>query len=396
MGQGGGWDGPKLRGFAARQALSQLRSSALDVDVVRIDDLNAPAVTEALRDYEVWRDSPERRAFRELTRAIGDMSVDAVLSPLDGSTALREGRSGSTSAIAMGPPRCFVGPTFAQNWDRNETELGVAPAQAYLVVTVGRDALAPRVIGGQKDRRASQKVDELLTAWERGLGPTPRLRDTDIGLDGFVAVEGALQAIVRGLDHEGCEPVVGITLEGSHYRRWRPEFGRRFVYRKLDGSALVPALGAFLGNLGAGVCVARLPQVIQMAVAAKGLEGRLYAVPLVEEPVGQQPGISKVRVPAGALLRRESDFVDDSPALLCVTSVTEVCVLDRVRFASTLVASSESVIVHAASHEFERREDSFNLARTQFWRSKGSSGPMQLPADEMLQDLRDQIDPDVA
>ena len=60
---------------------------------------------------------------------------------------------------------------------------------------------------------------------------------------------------------------------------------------------------------------------------------------------------------------RETDFVSGNNAVLCCTSVSEVCVLDRVRFGFDGTAVTDTIIVSLATGKVTRQNDTLQLGR---------------------------------
>jgi hypothetical protein len=126
-------------------------------------------------------------------------------------------------------------------------------------------------------------------------------------------------------------------------------------------------------------------QAIQMALATRCLGGRMIAIPLIDRPPqgDESPSPKLVSVPPGAILRREKYFVPGDNALLCVTSVTEVCVFDRVRFRNPRRVSVETIVLSLASHGISRHHHEVDLEEATF---AGVNGTLA-PADDVIKEF---------
>lgn len=266
---------------------------------------------EAISDPH--KDERVNRLRRKLLEA-DDYNVEFVLTPIDGARALARGASGAMSVAAVGAPQCFV-------LDEKET--------SYFCLAIGKSKQAADI---------EQLVEDL-----KNLGQC-------------IAVEEVLKCIGNALDRiesaANIAPVVALTFEGPYKSQAafkKLDFDCWHRKRVLEGSTVAAALAAFLDKVDCSLFVTRWPQLIQSAIAALGLGGNLIAIPFVKKNLD----------PLG--LRTEEQFVAGRNAILCTTSISEVCVLDRVRFGRDFTANTDTITVSLATGRITRQSDSFPL-----------------------------------
>lgn len=224
---------PTFRNAACELLFGALRTDLPNMNIFELDELTQDK--KHIRGFDDWKTA--NRNADDLAKEVmkhDDLKVDLALTPVDGADAVREGVSGSVSAVAAGPPGCFVRP-------RN--------VSAYFAVAIGAkqldEAMTKRL--AEYDSFLIPNTRPLLANF---VGATFKLIDTAVGA------------------HQSVPPVVAIMLEGDRYKTWHPVIESWHRQRRLQGSAVAAALAAFLGKVPYAIFVARLPQMIQAAVAA--------------------------------------------------------------------------------------------------------------------------------
>lgn len=361
------------RGWAAEYLLGYMKSMTLDLSVLHLDE-NAGRVGDALNEYNEWRnDKATGRAWLNRVNSIEDLALTSVLVPLDGAEALRHGESGSIVSIAAGPAGTFVGNHFESNFGEEHIDRpGVRPEQHYFVVVVGPLALSGPMRSG-------------LNQWDN---PTGLVLDNDeMGVEQFCFESELISAITEQIRREQRLPIVSMVWSRTIPDYWSRSRDERVATRQLSGSSLASMLAALTDKTDLSVCVARKAQVIQASVAARAIGGRLYAVPFINQDFV---------IPKGAIMRREGDFVTGEHALLCCTSVSEVCIVDRVRqlraqyvvSSSSHRVSTDSFSISLATGGYMRRKHEFDLARTTFRQRDGT----QINAQDLLKEFENELD----
>lgn len=365
-----------LQQAAADMMLGALQFGVLHPNIVALDVENTKRRKAFTTRFDAWHvaHSPLVAGLKDdwscktENRNFADsLKVDLVLTPLDGAEVLRRGRSGSVSAAAAGSKDSF----------------SLRDDPAYFVIAVGPERV--------------EAVSSILSAYESYSLPT----DEPL-LVNFVG--GAFQLINELVAASGdVVPVVGITLGGA-YEEWDPSIKHWHRRRRLEGSALAAALAAYEGKVPYSIFVSRPPQVMQAALAAQGLGGRLFALPL-SMPVkksdykkvkvkrqSDETVESGITVPSTKILR-ETDFVRaDANAVLCVSSVSEVCVYDRVRFGFDNTAECHTIIISLSTGKITRQHDKLKLETANMRDPEGG----EINAKLLLQAFRDflQVDDD--
>ena len=249
-----------------------------------------------------------------------DLRVDLVLTPIDGARALQDGESGSLSVAAAAPSGTDQNPAFG---DPHKEATG------YLVIAVG------------PDQAKNLNSEELKLT---------------IGAKSLTELHGKFELLLQILKQVSIEVHHALGVMFDPYQDFMPlQSDEMQSLRHLHGSSVAAALAAFCGKLPCTVFFSRLPQLQQCSIAALGLHGRLYAIPLREKKVhrkrkpesmnGQteKPNYDYVDVLPGIFEAKH--FVNSPDAILCCTSISEICVLDRVRFESPTTADSNTLIV---------------------------------------------------
>lgn len=361
----------RFRAWASRTLFGALRAAFLDVNLCYLDE-DTGEVHKEWERYRAWRSDPRNHARNPL-QGISDAKLDAVFVPLDGANALRKGRDGSLSVIAVGFPHCFVQKTFKDNAEEKPQDLGARPSPTYFVVVVGHDAVTGAV------EQALASIDNSK----------PVSGASAVGIDEFLRTNRLLDKLVQALAKDRHEPTLAILLNGDPYRRWVPPIGPHYMGRHLHGSSVAAALAALRGRVPISVFAARLPAAIQIAVATRGLSGRMYAFPIVEDRRQRPMHIRHVTVPPRAIVRTEKDFVEDKNVVLVSTSITEICAQDRVRYLSSFHVSINTLIVSLATKALRDITHSLDLSRTTFRDHDGNEVPAIDELNKFKKELQD-------
>lgn len=310
----------------------RLNPPLLDMRLVEVyeTEANSPYQTE----FTNWFRNP-LKSNAHYFKDRDDLRVDLVLTPIDGAKALWNGESGSVS-VAAAAPRGTEGKESFCNPCKE--------ASGYLVI-----ALSPE--------QSKSFPDEEFEVEEQSL---PQLK-------------GEFPLLQRILAHAPNQNrALGVMFDA--YEKFVPQLPPMQSVRRLQGSAVAAALAAFCGKLPYSIFFSRLPQLMQASVAARGLKGRLYAIPLRDEkdrktkarqsaealPQGSKKTKSAtfdhVKVLASKAFT-ETDFVKSQNAVVACTSISEICVLDRVRFMSDGTAVSDTLTVSIVSGRTSRQTD---------------------------------------
>jgi len=322
-----------FRRWATKIMFGVLRGVRLDIQRIELDYVGQTEPEEKQK-FESW-------SRRESSPYPVDTKVDVVLTPIDGANALREGRSGALSVIAAGRPGCFVGSEFAD-------KVPVAPS--FLLLAISGEAWTPA-------------MRKRLQPFHRNSKPIvcDKNQDIDAFLTGYRPVDSVIDALKKG----GQEPIIGLNFESANCRGWTPSIKGPYMGRRLEGSAFSACLGAFLNKVSATICVARRTHVKQIAVAARATGGRMWAIPLHEERA-KKPNFKNVKVKEGSKVRHEDDFVGDTNVVCVCSSISEVCVQDRVRFMNQHRVSVHTLILSNASGGLRTHVQLFDLKRAPF------------------------------
>ncbi len=325
------------RHAACELQLGALRSRPPLLDMRLVQVYETESNSRYKNEFGTWvRESLKKH--KRYFEGRDDLRVDLVLTPIDGAKALRDGESGSVSVAAAAPR--------AANGEEESFCNPCEGATGYLVI-----ALGPKQAESLKD------VDTEIKA--RTLAHFKR---------DFPLLLALLEQAPTDNRH-----ALGVMFDA--YGKFVPKLPAMQSLRRLQGSAVAAALAAFRGKLPYSIFFARLPQVMQASVAARGLKGHLYAIPLYDE----KDRMAKNKRPRGETsLRgdnesaaakydhvkvlmpkalRETDFVKSQNAVVACTSISEVCVLDRVRFRSDGTAVSDTLTVSLASGRTSRQTD---------------------------------------
>lgn len=291
-----------------RHAARELQLGALRLEP-RILDM------QLVELYESETNSEHKKQFNDQMGPQNPQSnlpcIDLVLTPIDGAGALKTGESGSVSVAAAALSDITKKPFCNPCND----------ATGFLVIALGPEET--KSFGVDKVEIEAETLFQLQVEF-------PLLR--------------------RILLPHQSRHALGVMFDA--YPKFFPKLSDMQSIRRLQGSAVAAALAAFCGKLPYSVFFARLPQVIQASVAAKGLKCRLYAIPLYDptdrlvsnRDTDTPKTLENVHVVAGEAFT-ESKFVNTNDAVVTCTSISEVCVLDRVRFASDGTAEANTLTV---------------------------------------------------
>jgi hypothetical protein len=269
-----------------------------------------------------------------------DLEVDLVLTPIDGAGALWDGESGSVSVAAVA----------ARRTDGKEAFLNPCPeATGFLAIAVG-----------PQHAKLLEPVDKVLEEIGKSL-EGKSLNDLQ---NAFPLLE-TIVVQLKTLTH----PVLGVMFDP--YEKFKPQgLDAMQCLRRLQGSAFAAALAAFVKKVPYSIFFSRLPQMFQAAIAARGTGGRLYAIPLVDKSSGERmPDYRHVKVPVGKVVR-ETDLLKTTNAVVVCTSISEICVLDRVRFSDEGIATTDSIAISLLSGRTSRQVDQVPLD----WIMRGPDG----------------------
>lgn len=330
---------------ASELMLGSLLPSLINMDIVEIDLSGKDKRSETARFKKNRKELATKDPLLKFAHSLEDddeWHVDLVLSPLDGANALREGASGSVSSAAGGKRGCF--------------KMRHGAANEYFVIALGKSIL-------------DAEMSTALEPYEARV-----VKKTE-ALSQFLRRYRLIDDVLKVLQRADVPPVVALTSEGP-YKGWTPTIKSWHRKRWLEGSVVASALAVFTGKVPCAMFASRRSQVMQAAIAAKGLGGRLYAIPLCKPKT----------VKEGNILRAD-DFVRGDNAVLCCTSVSEVCVLDRVRFGFDQTAKTDSIIVSLATGRITRQSDMLDLNRT---RMRNRDGEAEL-ALKLLHGFRDEL-----
>jgi hypothetical protein len=329
---------PKFKNAAWEVQLGALRTDLLDM---KLFDLPVPTQqARFIKNFAKWQEKSIRTSpLHKLicTDSSLKLQVDLVLAPIDGAEALRLGISGSVSVAAAGiRDECFVNPR--------------PDADAYFVVAIG-------------GKRLDSATEALLDA-KYGTFKINKAKK----LDGFIGKEGFNLINDLMARHPEVPPVIAMMFEGP-YASWSPPIDHWHRRRRLQGSAVAAALTAYIGKVPYAMFVSRPPQVMQAAIAARGLGGRLYAIPLTERKVlkpksakSKKPNpMAGVYVEPGIVLRESQFITEDKNAILCCTSISEVCAFERVRFGFDGTVVTDTLTISATGRT-ARRIETFPLS----------------------------------
>lgn len=322
LGTGKGY-GNKYRHAACELQLGALRLGKPVLDIELIEVYESESSSRYKNDFTNWF-KKTWDAKHPYFQDRDELKVDLVLTPIDGAKALWKGESGSVSVAAAAPRGTDGKPSFCKPSKE---------ATGYLVIAVGPE---------QAD---DPNLDEYLAI-------DKKMSLTDLGNE-FALLQRILKQAPPEKRH-----VLGLMVDP--YEKFMPPLPPMQCIRRLQGSAVAAALAAFCGKLPWSVFFSRLPQLMQASVAARGLKGRLYAIPLRDEnelnSEKQKDGYNHVKVLPGRIFN-ETDFVKSENAVVCCSSISEVCVLDRVRFETDGTAITDTLTVSLVSHRATRQSD---------------------------------------
>jgi hypothetical protein len=300
--------------------LGVLRASLIGVKIVEMGITNDNLSKSVQKEFEEWQRNeiypdPSLIHIAKELRDEDKLKVDLVLTPIDGANSLATGASGSLSVAAAGESGCFA----AKSDD---------VITAYLTIAVPKHSMETDIV-------------DFVSTVENTHGGTP-VKDV---LENFTELEHIVSLLLKT---HGVPPIVAITLEGI-FKDHKVSMKTWHRQRILEGSVVANGLAAFLDRVDCSVFITRWPQLIQVAIAARGLGGEIIAIPLKDREVA-----------SGSLLRAE-DLVLKANAVLCATSISEVCVLDRVRFHPEGSVKTDSITVSLATGRIIRQADTFSL-----------------------------------
>jgi hypothetical protein len=335
----------RFRWHAANEMLGVLRASLNSMPIFKIglidEQFSENTCSKFKRDNRQHPD-PQLSEATSFIRSRSELAVDLVLTPIDGATSLSKGASGSVSVAAAGEPGCFV-----ENPDKK--------CPTYLTIAIPRHSMQKNgvreYLGTLKNTYDGKSVEEVLQDYK------------------------SLEKIVKMMRAPGVPPVIAVTLKpsrrakakpcGEHTKSSRETPSRKdknfllkmktwHTQRVLDGSVVATGLAAFCEKVDCSLFISRWPQLIQIAIAAKSLGGEIVALPLKKDR-----GVT--RIASGNLLQKANILKEGKKAILCATSISEVCVLDRVRFHRNGTATTDSIIVSSATGRVTRQVDTFIL-----------------------------------
>jgi hypothetical protein len=337
---------PTFREKGARSIFGVMRTLLLDLRIMLLDK-DAGGVGEAKTRYDNWRSSRDGQDHLAMVCGIKQTKLDAIVVPVDGAEVLRDGRSGALSIIAAGRP-----PSDAEADDGCFRLRCGRGFDSFFIVLVGPDALTSAMMKRLEPFEDGLRREKEGSEWSEFFSETPLLSE-----------------IVQAL-RESQFASVGFAISGESFQGWKlsPINGEPLCMRRiLDGSAVSAALAALRGKVPASACVARRAQAFQIAVAVRALGGRMYAMPLREE---RQSGIMRATA-HGERWLRASDFANDTNGVLVCTSITEICVLDRVRFGGEWHVTTDTLVASIATRSSREIRQHLDLTRTTFWDEDG-------------------------
>lgn len=301
------------------------------------------------------------------------LDMDLVLSPLDGAGALRDGRVGSTVALAAGAPKCFPprlpghDDSFGEDaplvWP--DTQLFTpASDQCYLVLALHPEAA--RLVEAHRHQRKQ--------------GPTHELRFHSNTIEGVLTT--LVEPVGAALVPTSRRPCVAINEEGplTGLELSLPVSLRRVG---LHGSGIAAGLAAFTGkhDLRAAVLCARPAQLTVLAMASRILGARIVAVPMRR----QRDHYRAVRVER---LLTEADVVRDVPGFVIVSGVSSSPVLPGTTWISNDLVEVSSLVLSQSTGSVREIRHTFTLSRAWFRDWTGKQHRAQAVVDAFLENVR--------
>lgn len=315
-----GKNAPTFRNAAYELMIGELRRTPLNLKVVDV--------------------ATERSQPVALGTGTGE-EIHLVLTPLDGAEALRDGSSGSMTAVAAATREGFRFPDVS--------------ATGYFVVAIGPERV--NGIDGILDRykllpagSGGKSLRLLFGPYERGEDATQKCSL----IDDIVGHQTSGQ-------HVDVQPLLAVTQLPK--MNWRPLVKHWHRHRRLRGSALAAALAAFTGRVPYAVAISLRPQLIQMAIAARALGGRLLAIPIDGPDQPEKPDQLQV---VGRETLTEADLVTANNGVLVCTSISEICVMSRVRFGFDFTARADTLIASISTSRLTQQTDELHLGRANF------------------------------
>lgn len=303
------------------------------------------------------------------------MNLELVALPIDGARAFVEGRSGSLSVIAAGEPGSFVGDTFLD---------GHRVADEYFVIATSEEYYAKNAT------RMNLESGTRLFASESG----------PFRFSKTVGEHQVLEHVIDKLVSTRPWPTVGMTFE--HERGFWINIQRHIRRRNLEGSSVAGALAAFKCKVDLSLFISRASQLRQIAVAAKMMNGHFLAIPLERRrfkadsthPLSEQ----ELRdadaqgerthvfpcIDSDAIGRTQEDFALKNNLILVATSITEVCLMDRIRHGLGIV-SCETMAICLPTRSFRKQTHNFDLQNAWFRGNGGQVIEALVAIDQMLQ-----------
>lgn len=354
-----------IRQQATRCMLGALRGVCLNSHIKLLDSYEGGA-RDAFDQYMSMKTNKKRvPATPPDNQIIPSLEADLIVTPIDGASALRDGRSGSLSIIAFGDPGSFAigeqgGGVDLQEWKKS-----------FFLISLGREVLS------------------ILNMNEQDLAATAKTlagkTTSDMSLDSYLtAHDGIINIVMRGLHQAGkYAPTIGSTIEGANtFGPWKPalHIPTPHVNRNLPGSAVACCIAAQLGKVSIGMCLGRTTQTYQAAVAARSLGGLLLAIPVrpSQLPRGRKAALNhntnttdrtnnnpspSPLICLDKPIRNAHDLVPGNHAGLIMTSISEVCIMDRVRFTPQNGVTYQSLLMNIASESLRDFKHSVNITK---------------------------------
>jgi len=310
--------------------------------------------------------------------------VDCATTPLDGHDSLWKGESGSVSIAAVGEPGCFnKANTYALD-------------QEFFVVAIGAQRLNDDLKGATGIfQNNPPEADTPIKHFVEGVDQN----------DDYEGVE-AINSLLKPEDSDAPQqpvigktpPVVAVMFEDPFNKMDLTTKGtcRR---RILHGSAFAAALAAFDGKISCSVFVTRRPQLHQVAIAAIGMGGQIFAVPLSSKDSNKGDNLENKKL-VGSTWLTADDFVGwdkksgkETEVLVSATSISEVCALDRVRYSSPNLARTDTITISLPHRTVVRRRSDVVLDENNMLNAKGKPTSSNALIDQLMKELKKKLGP---
>src|ERR1043165_6175244 len=356
-------------GILATVLAHAMGNSAIDADVLRTEAIvllgrwidSTPLLIDlrkSLVDCAGKRSPAQWKLYLDdwhKPKALPKNSKDAIagiMLPLDGASSLVQGRAGTM---------CWLGISQLDDF----LALRQLEPGSFLVLTVG-----PRHDIGSVRERIRGLHNVVATTQKQTLAAFLKTSDS---LNDVIGDQGLLGA---------------HTMDLSNFRHTHPLPGRYGLSRWLDGSAVVSAVAALTRRTDFGFCVCRKPALAAIVAAARAIGGAVLAVPI--QVTGKQTVASNVVVEKSAsFVDADSLLKPDAHVILVGSSVTEICVSDRVRWnampwvqaitspysaaspahQATTHMSVHSVLFDTRGAQYEERRTDWDVSRVECFRN---------------------------